>query len=239
MERIHFRAPSRRKGKKIHTNTQNWFLKRKYWPNLPRRGHPKSQYGSYNWKNCQVAVDKCWSVWNHDEPNASWHSRPRRTIKYSATTSGCDKQKQNNLNTIDAIDDIAQMCNNYKKQMPHDLPLYMCGVCGMRQFVKPKVRDISAIGTCTWKILTHCWNSAFSNSNNMIPEMISPKKLSSVYASVNLESNGLFYIHPETMDVVEINGTRVEKAYVCGGCWFAIKVVSREPWKYQTYIAAF
>ena len=32
------------------------------------------------------------------------------------------------------------------------------------------------------------------------------KALSSVYASVHLESNGLFYIHPETADVVEING---------------------------------
>ena len=49
--------------------------------------------------------------------------------------------KKNNLNTIDAVDDIAHMCNNYTKQMSHNLPLYMCGACGMRQFVKPKVRS--------------------------------------------------------------------------------------------------
>ena len=47
--------------------------------------------------------------------------------------------KKNNVNSIDAVDDIAHMCNNYTKQMAHDLPLYMCGACGMRQFVKPKV----------------------------------------------------------------------------------------------------
>ena len=29
--------------------------------------------------------------------------------------------KKNNLNTIDAVDDIAHMCNNYTKQMAHDL----------------------------------------------------------------------------------------------------------------------
>ena len=46
--------------------------------------------------------------------------------------------------------------------------------------------------------------------------MISQKKLSSVYASVHLESNGLFYIHPETVDVVEINGTRVERCMYVG-----------------------
>ena len=44
---------------------------------------------------------------------------------------------------------------------------------------------------------------------------------------MHLESNGLFYIHPETVDVVEINGTRVEKVYVCGGCWFAIKIKNK------------
>ena len=49
--------------------------------------------------------------------------------------------KKNNLNTVDAVDDISHMCNNYTKQMSHDLPLYMCDACGMRQFVKPKVRS--------------------------------------------------------------------------------------------------
>ena len=41
-------------------------------------------------------------------------------------------KKKNNLNTVDAVDDIAHMCKNYTKQMAHDLPLYMCGACGMR-----------------------------------------------------------------------------------------------------------
>ena len=42
------------------------------------------------------------------------------------------------------------------------------------------------------------------------------KALSSVYASVHLESNRLVYIHPETVDVVEINGARVEKCMYVG-----------------------
>ena len=46
---------------------------------------------------------------------------------------------KNNLDTVDAVDEVARMCKNYTKQMAYDLPLYMCGSCGMRQFVKPKV----------------------------------------------------------------------------------------------------
>ena len=46
----------------IQKNTQNWFQKRQHWPDLPRRGHPKSQYIRYNRQGCQPAVDKHWSV---------------------------------------------------------------------------------------------------------------------------------------------------------------------------------
>ena len=48
---------------------------------------------------------------------------------------------KNNLDTFDAVDEVVHMCKNYTKQMAYDLPLYMCGSCGMRQFVKPKVRS--------------------------------------------------------------------------------------------------
>ena len=36
---------------------------------------------------------------------------------------------KNNLDTVDAVDEVARMCKNYTKQMAYDLPLYMCGSC--------------------------------------------------------------------------------------------------------------
>ena len=119
------------------------------------------------------------------------------------------------------------MCNNYTKQMTHDLPLYMCGDCGMRQFVKLKVRSDQRYFGFSYMYLkdldlllkfTSHQQQEFDTWNELT------KTLLSVYASVHLESNGLFYIHPETVDVVEINGRRLKKVYVCGGCLFAITI---------------
>ena len=66
-----------------------------------------------------------------------------------------------------------------------------------------------------------CFNAVFSNTS-LQPAFKNRQNIK------NLVS-GLFYIHPETVDVVEINGARVEKVYVCGGCWFAIKIKKKIP----------
>ena len=41
---------------------------------------------------------------------------------------------KNNLDTFHAVDEVVYMCKNYTKQMSYNLPLYMCGSCGMRKF---------------------------------------------------------------------------------------------------------
>ena len=115
--------------------------------------------------------------------------------------------------------------------MAHDLPLYMCGACGMRQFVKPKVRsDQRYLGYryMYLKDLDPLLKFSIQQRQEFDTWNELTKALLSVYALVHLESNGLFYIHPETVDVVEINGAR-EKVYVCGGCWFAIKIKKKFP----------
>ena len=63
-------------------------------------------------------MDKCWSVWNHDEPIALWHSSqllfdtvdPEEQLIILQQLEAVIKK--NNLNTIDVFDDIAHMCNN-------------------------------------------------------------------------------------------------------------------------------
>ena len=80
----------------------------------------------------------------------------------------------------------------------------MCGVCGMRQFVKPKVRsDQRYLGYryMYLKDLDPLLNFSIQQKQEFDTWNELTKALSSVYASVHLESNGLFYIHPETVDV--------------------------------------
>jgi len=108
----------------------------------------------------------------------------------------------------------------------------MCGACGMRQFVKPKVRsDQRYLGYryMYLKDLDPLLKFSIQQKQDFDTWSELTKALSSVYASVHIESNGLFSIHPETVDVVEINGARVEKVYICGGCWFAIKIKKKIP----------
>ena len=87
--------------------------------------------------------------------------------------------------------------------MAYDLPLYMCGSCGMRQFVKPKVASDQKYYSYRYinlKDLDPLLKFDLQQQQKYDTCDDLTKKLSSVYASVHLESNGLFYIHPETVD---------------------------------------
>ena len=79
--------------------------------------------------------------------------------------------------------------------MSHNLPLYMCGACGMRQFVKPKVRsDQRYLGYryMYLKDLDPLLKFSIQQKQDFDTWSELTKALSSVYASVHLESNGLF-----------------------------------------------
>ena len=133
--------------------------------------------------------------------------------------------KSNNLPT-DSFIGIENLVKAFKLQMAAEQALFMCGACGVRMYTKPhhanfKYQNIYRYHFCELAELDLLrLNEQQELGYRSLDEMT--RTISSVYCSLYLPSNPFFYLHPETVEVVEKDNERIEKVYVCGSCYYMI-----------------
>ena len=97
----------------------------------------------------------------------------------------------------------------------------MCGACGMRQFVKPKVTSDQKYFSYIARYMNlKDPNLLLKFSIQQQQEYVMWNEFTIKLLSVLhwcFRNQSFDYIHPEAVDIVEIIGTRVEMVFVCRG----------------------